>query len=245
MAFSIGARGVLSRLGLGNNVERPMYESVRDLIGNNASRLANFTREYERLRHIGESIDPERVDNAEEYAERYLKNVKMAARPQPMPAPAALSLDEEEGNWNYWHEGNNVGGGGGGSGGGGGGSSVAPKYQGFLVAKGIDGKSPDGRPQKQYQILNTEVSVLLADGGKHHQRIQRTTHTGISVPKDYALIRTLTIVGNKKDNIKDAYNAIVSVLEDYYKATIGKRRPHQRTQRKRSHKNQKTRKNWK
>ena len=274
MAFRYGASGMLSSLGLGNNVGRStQYEMATRRIGRNARRLANFTTEYERLRHIGE-LDPERANNANEYAEQYLRPPAALAAPAGRSysaaaggnpaaftgaAPVYLSaasvaggnnVVEENGNGNlsYSHEGGPIGGGGGGGGGGGsvasgGGGGVTPKYNGFLVSKAKDGKDSMGRPQKQYQILNTEVSVLLSNGGKQQQRIQRETYTRVEVEKGYKDMRTLTIAGDKKQNITDAYNAIVRLLQDHYKATIGRNRPYPRTQRNRKRKNQKTRKN--
>ena len=68
MAFQYGAIGILPSLGLPNTVARSQqYEMATRRIGRNARRLANFTTEYERLRHIGK-IDPERANNANEYA---------------------------------------------------------------------------------------------------------------------------------------------------------------------------------
>ena len=81
MAFQYGAIGILPSLGLPNTVARSQqYEMATRRIGRNARRLANFTTEYERLRHIGK-IDPERANNANEYAEGYL-------RPPAPPASA-------------------------------------------------------------------------------------------------------------------------------------------------------------
>ena len=264
MAFQYGAIGILPSLGLPNTVARSQqYEMATRRIGRNARRLANFTTEYERLRHIGK-IDPERANNANEYAEGYLRPPAPPASAPPAPprsysavvgAPAHLSDASVAGGDNVQEETENENskwsvvssrGGRGGGGGGGGGSSVISGRGGSRasvssarnMSKGFFSAKrivdkSGGAYHVQVQISPVQAGAIIGIGGATQQDLQKKTRTGISV-LDGNILQVRSRIG-KKEDVEEALRRIGNLLMSQ------KTENRRMTLRKR--KNQKTRKN--